>query len=329
MAQARGSKTRLLIDTETTFKSTRGSPDAHVLPFVSETLRLNRNIIESRTIRSSRNPSVPVRGNTDVSGDITVELSPYMGKMLFHALGTFTTSGSSTYSHTFTISELPPGLTIETQFTDLTTPQYFRYNGCKVNSMRLTFKPEGFVDTVFNIIGAAATVTTTSFDSSPVDYTSSSVGGPFDGYEAAIYEGGNLLGTVTGLDISIENNLDGNVYVLDGTGQRYSLPEGLVKVSGTLTALFEDVTLYNKAANNQESSLRIVLTHGTGDGSAYNEKLEIYIDELLYQPQSPVINGPEGILVELPFIGYYQNGSGASAIRFILWNTQTANDIQN
>ena len=326
MAQARGSNSKLLVGTEATFKTIANS-NPHVLPFVSESLRLSRNLIDSQTIRTNRNPLNPARGNKDVTGDITVELTPYMTKMFYHALGTFTTSGASPYSHTFVVSNLPPGLTVEKQFTDLATPEYFTYAGCKVNSMRMTFAPEGFIETVFSIIGSAQTVTTSAKLTGALDYSDDAVCQQFDGFQAAITEGGSTLGIVTRLELTLENNLDNSVYVIDGTGERYSLPEGLVKVSGTLTALFENMTLYNKAINNQESSLQITLTQGNGTGAAYNEKIDIFIDELLYQPQDPVVNVPAGVLVELPFIGYYNNDTEASTLRMIVWNTQTQGNI--
>ncbi len=328
MTQAKGSNAKIIYDAEFTFKTTNPAPDAHVLPFTSETLRMSRNLLDSATLRGSRNPAKPARGNQEIAGDISVELDPYMGKLLYHALGTFTTSGSSPYSHTFTIADLPTGLTIEKQFTDLATPEYFVYNGCKINSMRMAVKSEGFVETTFSFMGATHTVTAASFDPDATDYTTEAVGSVFDGFEATIKEGGASLGIATSFDITMENNLDGSVFVIDGTGTRYSLPNGMVKVSGTITALFENDTMYNKALNNAETSLQVTLTHGAGTGAAENEKLDIFIDELLFSPQSPTVGGPAGVMVELPFTGYYRDGVRGSALSMILWNTQTAANIQ-
>jgi hypothetical protein len=87
------------------------------------------------------------------------------------------------------------------------------------------------------------------------------------------------------------------------------------------------MTLYNKAINNQETSIRITLQHGSGSGAAYHEKLDIFLDEVLLQPSAPVISGPQGVLVELPFTAYYKDDPDASALRIILWNTQTQDVI--
>jgi hypothetical protein len=324
--QAKGSRTKIIYDTEVTFTGTPSSLDAHVLPFVSETLKLSRNLIDSKTLRGSRNPRQPAMGNREVAGDITVEFDPYMGKMLYNLMGTFSTKGASPYSHTFTVSDLPGGMTIEKGFLNLDTPQYFQYRGCKVNSAKWSFKPEGYIETVFSMMGAAMTITAATLQANASDWSSSTTatyGSGFTGFEATIKEGGTALGIVTQLDLNVENNLDGSVYVINGTGQRYSMPEGLVKVSGTATALFDSMTQFNKALNNQSTSLQITLTHGTGAGSAGNEMVDFWIDELVFEPNSPVISGPGGIMVELPFTGFYQSGASGSSFKIILWNLQT------
>jgi len=133
MAQQQGSNVKLLYQAEPIWKQVPSNADAMVLPFVSESVRLNRNLISSRTIRSSRNPQAPVRGNVDVAGDVTFELAPQYGKLLHLAFGSYTAvSGESvgmeagTYKHTFKIGALP-SFTLEKQFTDLDTAKYFQY----------------------------------------------------------------------------------------------------------------------------------------------------------------------------------------------------------
>lgn len=322
--QQQGSNSRLLYQTEITYKTVPSNADAMVLPFVSESIRSTRNLVSSATIRSSRNPISPVRGNVDVYGDVNFEMAPQYGKLLHHAFGTYVAvSGETvgmavgTYKHTFTIGTLPVGLTIEKQFTDLDTPKYFQYSGCKVNSLKVAIKPEGMIECSAAIIGAKETTAAASFDSSPVDLGHD----PFDGFEAVITEGGSVIGIATEIEFTLENNLDGNSYVIDGTGTRYSLPAGTAKVTGNIKVLFENTTLYDKAINNTETSLVIALTHGTGDGTAGNEKITFTISELKFQPNAPVISGPSGLLVEMPFEAYYDDSAEASAIQAVLLST--------
>ena len=65
--------------------------------------------------------------------------------------------------------------------------------------------------------------------------------------------------------------------------------------------MFESVTLYNKAINNTESSIKVTCTRGAGDGGAGAEYTEFLIPELTYTPKSPMITGPLGVFTELNF----------------------------
>lgn len=109
--------------------------------------------------------------------------------------------------------------------------------------------------------------------------------------------------------------------MIGGAGQRVSLPAGIAKVSGQVTALFENVTLYNLAIAHTETTLQVILTKGTGAGTAGNEKMTFNFDEVIFKPQAPVIPDPKGILVELPFEAYYDNDTDASAMWIELLNS--------
>jgi len=68
--------------------------------------------------------------------------------------------------------------------------------------------------------------------------------------------------------------------------------------------------------------VKIFYELGSCAGTAGNESLEIFIPELSYAPNAPAISGPRGVLVELPFVAYYEDAAGASALQVILKNTQ-------
>jgi hypothetical protein len=293
------------------------SGEALILPFISEGLKVSKNLISSNVIRSSRQPQRPSRGNKEVAGDIQIEYNPYMQRILKHALGSYSVAGAGApYTHTFTIGTLPTALIIEKGFTDIA--QYFRYNGCRINSLSMDIKPEGAITGSIGIMGAKETIDTLPYDSDPVDYGHIQ----FEGFDITITEGVTALGTATAINFTLENNLDGSVFVLDGTGERYSMPSGKAKVTGKLTALFEDTTLYNKGVNNTETALVITLTKGTGAGTAGNEKLTIHMDEMIFKQDSPVISGPTGVVLDLSFEAYYDNGAGVSALWMELLNAE-------
>lgn len=382
--QAQGASCILIYETEVKgYGLGSTTPDVKVLPFNSESLGYNTNIISSEAINNTRNRSKPGRGNKSVEGDITTELNPYMTTLFKHLLGKLTTTVSSAkYTHTIKIGDLRPtadwiantpylvndmvypttanrnahayictvagtshgateptwptaeastvvdsgatwkeytieSLVFEKQFLNLAIPQYFKYVGNKFNSCRMSFKSEGLISTVFNILGKSEVIGTSAYDSTATDYGHV----PWDMGEVTIAEGGSGSTICTELDILVECNLDGSVFTIGNSGLRYSLPIGTIKVTGTLKALFESITLYNKAINNTESSIKVTCTRGAGDGGAGAEYTEIFIPELTYTPKSPIINGPLGVFTELNFEGYYQNSSEASTIQGVFKNT--------
>lgn len=318
MPQAKGTNVGIVYDRELTYKTVPTSTAGWTLTFVSESIQSSRDMIDSNSIRGSRNALTPILGNHNVTGDINMELCPLtIGRFLYFALGTVTTTGaSSPYTHTYKVHTDLPSFILQKNFADLTTT-YFRFGGCKVNSMKMSFKPGSMIETAFSVVGATFSSSTSSYSIGQF-----ATGGftPFTSFQAVVKDGGSTLGNVTEVEFTLENNLDDSVFVLDGTPNRYSLPEGRVKVSGTMKCLFENTTLLTKALASTESAIQIVLTRGTGAGTVTNEILTIDLPEILYQPQTPVVPGPTGIFVELPFTAYYDNDSNGTTLMMTLKN---------
>lgn len=317
MSQAQGSRGQLIVQQEVTYK-VDPAPAARRFHFVDEGLRLSRELSTTNIIRGNRNPAMPVRGNQDVAGSIKTHVQAFqLSTMLKWALGSVVTTGENPYIHTIKIGSGLPSFLIEKGFTDIT--QFFKYNGCKVNRMSVNVSPEGFQDISFDVMGAKESTSGVTFHAAPTDagYV------PFDGFSiAVIEEGGAAIANVVSADFSLENNLDGNTYVIGGAGERAFLPEGIVKVSGNIKALFQNLTLYSKAVANTESSLKIIYRRGTGAGTTGNEEIEFFIPELVYAPSAPVITGPQGVLVELPFEAYYNDGAQVSTLQIVIKNTE-------
>jgi len=323
--QQQGSSTKIIVDFESTYGVTPTSAAAFVLPIISESIKQTRNSVSSKTLRSDRNPYQPGRGNTEVSGDISFELSPTYGKLMKASFGKVESSGvSAPYTHTFKIDDSLPSFTYEKQYSDLALAKYFKYSGCKINSLKLSAKTEGLIDCSVSVMGRKEVVSGESFDSDAIDLGHT----PFDAMDATIRENNDELAIVTEIDFSLENGLDGGNYVIDRTGMRRSMPAGTVKVSGTLRAVFEDLVLYDKAINNTETSLSMEFKKGTGDGSSIgNEKLTFYVPELTFSPSAPVVSGPAGLVVELPFEGFYSGDINASAMYAVLLSPYSGSQL--
>jgi hypothetical protein len=192
---------------------------------------------------------------------------------------------------------------MENAYTDLGTAKYNLFKGCKVSSFALTVGGDGELVATLGILGKVDSMEAASMDSSPTSITLARL----NNFQAALTEGGSTIANATELTINLNFPMD-TIYVIGGSGQIGSLPEGKVEVSGNIKTLFEDTSLIDKAIALTESSLKLTIT-----GSA-SSVFELEIQELYYERNSPDIPGPQGMLVDLNFQGFYANGSEASGI---------------
>ncbi len=312
MAQAKGSLAQFLGGVkEATYKTTPGSVSAFVLPIISSGLSANQGNIDSNVIRGNRNAAMPAKGNTTVAGSVVVPVDLInIGYWLQMLLGDPTTTGSDPYTHVFKVTSALDSWVLEHGYSDIT--QFQEFNGCKCNSLAFSFDATANAEltATAQVEGATEALGTSSIDASPTTQTLT----PFEIDDLAMTEGGSAIASVRSVDFTVSNNLDTGNYVVGGSGERGSMPEGLCKVDGSLTALFEDQTLLTKALNSTESSIVATLTSGS-----YSLALEL--NELKYSYQSPGIQGPQGILQTLPFTAYYNDHADASAVVATLINT--------
>ena len=307
MTQARGGNAKLLMGFESAFG--QDAMDGFVMPINSSELHSNRNIQAPATIRGNRNPAEPFEGNLAVEGSIVVPLDSdafwYWLKAMF---GNPTTGGAGPYTHEFEVpsSQLP--LTMEHQFIDLT--QYAKFNGCKISQWSMEVGGDGELVSNFDLIGATELISATPFDATPTALTMTRL----KNFQASLQEGGAALSNARTVSFTVNMGLDADQYVIGGGGVRGDIPEGIISVAGSLTTLFENVTLLNKAINSTESSLKITVTADA------NHKIEILFPEIKYARNTPGITGPGGILVNLDFQGYYDNAAEATSLQVTLTN---------
>lgn len=303
MPQARGTQTTIALYDEATYGVDPGSPVGVKLYVVSSTLAQKQTLLTSQSISSGRGSARPARGNIDVTGSIEVEISAEnMPKLIKNALGTNSTTGVGPYVHQATIGALPVGLMVEHDYGSNISGvgRYEKFNGVRIADMTLNFPTEGYCTATFSVIGAKSTLASAPLDATLTDNFHK----PFSSFQATITEGGSAIATVTTAQVKINNGLDTSSYVIGGAGVRRALVEGECEITGTLTALFEDATLLNKAVNDTTTSLKITLARGDGLGSSNNESFETWVTNMVYERTSPAISGPKGILQQFAFRGF-------------------------
>jgi len=308
MVQAQGYRGRLALAYETAYGVTPPSPSGFVLPITSSKIVAKQSLIEDKTIRGIRDVAPPGLGNIDVQGPVAVPIDEinigYWLKGLFGSPDT-TDSGTAPYTHTFKPGFSQPSLCLEQQFPDI--GQYFLYNGCKVSKLSVGFEVSNQdLQATIDIMGGKETLATASFLVEPITRPMTK----FGAFMASILDDGQLLANVTKVELTVDTGLDGSVYTLGGGGFRGSLPEGMLAVTGTVTAIFDSMALLNKAVAGATSSIELNLRNPLSGSS-----LNILLPEIIYERTSPGIDGPKGVSISLPFRAFYNtNASGVSIV---------------
>lgn len=312
MAHQKGSTVQFALGFEQHFGG--GAVNGFVLPINSFSVRGTRALNRPATLTSSRNPAEPFAGNLAVDGSIVIPVdSAALAYWLIAMFGLPTTTGANPYVHEFKIPSEQPSLELETGFTDLATDKYNQFVGCKVASFAMTVGGDGELVATLGIMGKSDSMESSAFDASPTTVTLVRL----NNFQAALTEGGVALANATELSINLNFPMD-RYYVIGGQGSAGSLAEQKVEVSGNIKLLFEDTGLIDYAIAGTERSLKLTIT-----GSA-SSVFELEIEELLYERNSPDIPGPQGLLVDLNFQGYYANGGEASGVVARLTNATSS-----
>lgn len=308
MAQAKGFKSRLVMDFETAFGMDPESPSGLIMPIKTSSIRATRNLIEDTTIRDNRNPAQPAKGNLAVGGTVVVPVDlRAFGWWLKAMFGAPITTGAGPYTHVFKVGDGQPSLVLEQGYTDI--GKYEKFNGCKISSMSMSMGGDGELSASIEIMGAKSLKGDAPYDDTPAAISLSK----FNQFQLTAKEGGANIATLTSVDLTINNNLDGNQYLIGGQGTRGDIPEGLIQISGNVKGLFTDFALYTKASAGTESSLQFKFING-----AYS--LQIDMSEIMYEENSPAIEGPTGILMDLNYRAYFDDHADGSAIVVTLVN---------
>lgn len=187
--------------------------------------------------------------------------------------------------------------TIETEYTDLDTPEFHTFKGMKCDTMGLSLSAQSIFTIAFGFMGLTHLVgTSTAGTGSP---TAASTNDVFNasGNIANIRENGALLDGLTpkiwvsGLDVNVANGLRAQKAI--GTSGNIGIGDGRCNVSGTMTAFYTGKALYDKLIANTATSIDFRVADSAGNTYI------IDMPRIKYQGGAPNITGADAD-VELP-----------------------------
>lgn len=272
---------------EVTWGTTPSTPTMIDLRNTGTSLVLSKDTFQSEELRSDRHISDFRHGTQQVGGDINFELSygeydAFLEAALFGTWATNVLKGG--VDETF--------FTLERSQLDIT--QFGVFTGCYINTFNLTVAANAIVAGSFSVVGREASYSGTPLDASP---TASLTNSPFDSFTGTLAEGGSTIAVVTGIDFTLENNVEPTFVV--GSNLSNCNVAGRSNLTGTLTAYWEDATLLNKFINETESSLELTL------GDSVSESYVIEIPRLKYGGGDNSVSDEGPIEISMPFQALY------------------------
>lgn len=289
-----------------------GSPTIDkFIPFLSESLALERNVVMTDAIRGDTARSIWREGAERVGGDLNVEVQPVGMYTLFkHVLGRVETAGpSGTGSHyvhdIYPSGSLPEGLRLEIGRSGAAGGT-FEYRGCKVNQMVLNCSVGEPLTATFSFLGKDEV--TEQADPTTIGTISSLNPLTFD--EGTITVDGNTQ-EVAGFSLTINNNLVEDKGAL-GSRYRVAIPRsGFRDVTGTLNLEFDNLDMYRRYTGGTETGLklRFISDDLVGAGSQAHE-LQVDCPRIVFTGTTPGVGGPDLIYHDMPFVALYDSDQG-------------------
>jgi hypothetical protein len=282
MAFASGGSHGLYYYPEATFGTTPASPAWIPFRHTSCNLMLKRDSFESKELRADRAVTDMRLGTYKVEGDVGIELSAFAFDDILEGL----------MGGTWTANVLKQGIvqrsfSILRRYTDIT--QYQVFTGCCPNKLTLDIKPNGIVTGTIGFIGSTMTA---ALPGGSTYATLADTTPPMDAFSASILEGGATFALASAITLTLENGIEADYVV----GSKYApqVSWGRSRLTGKLTAFFENLTLYNKFLNETVSSLQLV----TGDGT---QSYTWLMNNLKYTSADNPVSDEKPIVLDMNF----------------------------
>lgn len=183
--------------------------------------------------------------------------------------------------------------TIERAYTDIS--QYEAFLGCRINSLDLEVDPSGILKSNFGVIGMSSNGMQGSTVDAAAGYTAAPTHSVLAAVNGAIFENGISMGTVTNLKLTVNNGIGGKAVIGSNT-KPYLKWGNAAEITGEMTVLFQDATMYNKFKNETESSIIVRI-----DDPNATDFLELTLPRVKYNGADIGDADPQGLPVVMPF----------------------------
>ncbi len=302
MTVADGSQTRLASVTESVIGTIETSPVFQSMRYVSSDVRLAKQVDIPNEIRADRNvPSITDVGRM-VQGTIQTLYSAdtydtWLEYLLCNDWGGGTLRNGIMHK----------AATLEFFFEQGTTDTFVRYRGTRFNTLDLNLRPRASVSAAWGIMGIGSPTPTNAIlgGATYTDPTTTEVFNAGLNVAALDFTGITNAPKIQSLTCRVNNN----IYPVDivGAYEPYAHGLGRFEVTGSFTALFENLDTYSAILDHDDVTIGFTLTDNAGNSQAWSLPTCKLLDG------GPTVPGNgQPVVLEVPFQAKYDAGSSAS-----------------
>jgi len=277
----------------------------------SEGFKMKREEMIISSINGSRHYKKRLYGKQSVTGSLEFPVVSGAGLPIFiHGIGSASTTAVSTsaYQHTILGGVCSTSITFEVCRDTEDSTSTFRYTGSKINSLELNCSIKDTLNCTIDVVcnDEVRTVNTIS----TAVYRSFN---PFYFIEGNITVGDSLASvttiTVSNFNMKVENGLMDDYGF--GSAKINTLQQGMQKVTFSIEARFDDLTLYNRFVNGTKSALKAVFDNGlTITGTTQTHKITIMAGNCYFNGDGANIDKPDQLVkVKFPIQSIYEDAS--------------------
>lgn len=302
MTVADGSQSKLAYITEGTINTIPTSPTFKTMRYNSSDVRLAKQVAIPDEIRADRNvPSIVDVGRM-VQGTIqtSYSYSTYHDWLEYLLCANWNANALKN-------GILHKAATVEMFFEQGGTDTFVRYRGTRFNTLDLTLRPRQFVTAAWGIMGIGSPTPTTGILSGAT-YTDPSETEVFNAgldVAALAFTGITTPPHIQALTVRVNNN----IYPVDivGAYEPYAHGLGRFEVTGSFTALFEDLDTYSAILDHDDVTIGFTLEDALGNSEVWS------LPNCKLLDGGPTVPGNgQPVVMEVPFQARYDSGLAAS-----------------
>lgn len=293
MPFAQGARSGLAYIPETTWGTTPTTGNLVAIPYTGHSLNLTKEQIQSAAIMPDRMIRNDRHGNRQAAGDVTVEFGPVDFDPFLESAFM-----SSWATNVLKVGTAIKSFTINDGIQDVGQNRIFR--GMTVGSATFSIAPNQMAGATFNFVGSDMTTS-----ASPARPTTTAASGnqPFDSCSGQIQignAGGTLtsVATITSIELTINNDMSPAFVV--GSCSAAQLEYGMATVSGTISAYFDGLDLYNRFMNETETAISFTLNNAVG-----TRPYTFLIPRAKFNTGDMPVSGPKSRIMTIGFSGIY------------------------